>query len=163
MAALFASVYARGEAGGGTMFNGSILVATDGSALSEKAIATAVDLARLAGAKLIGFTAVEPYRYAGIGESSGVAASDHQARIGAEASARLAVVARLARAAGVECHTSMLEADEPYRATIAAAEKHGCGLIVMASHGRRGMRALVLGSETQRVLTHTTLPVLVVR
>jgi nucleotide-binding universal stress UspA family protein len=104
MAALFASVYARGEAGGGTMFNGSILVATDGSALSEKAIATAVDLARLAGAKLIGFTAVEPYRYAGIGESSGVAASDHQARIGAEASARLAVVARLARAAGVECH-----------------------------------------------------------
>jgi nucleotide-binding universal stress UspA family protein len=52
---------------------------------------------------------------------------------------------------------------QPYRATIAAAEKHGCGLIVMASHGRRGMRALVLGSETQRVLTHTTLPVLVVR
>jgi nucleotide-binding universal stress UspA family protein len=73
------------------------------------------------------------------------------------------VVERLARAAGVECHTSMLEDDEPYRATIASAERHGCGLIVMASHGRSGVRALVLGSETQRVLTHSTLPVLVIR
>lgn len=145
------------------MFNGSILVATDGTALSEKAIAAAVELAHAAGAKLIGFTAVSPYRYSGIGESSGVAAAEHQARVGADASARLAVVERLARAAGVECHTSMLEDDEPYRATIAAADRHGCGLIVMASHGRRGMRALVLGSETQRVLAHTTLPVLVIR
>jgi nucleotide-binding universal stress UspA family protein len=145
------------------MFNGSILVVTDGTALSEKAIATAVELARVTGSKLIGFTAVLPYRYAGIGESSGVAAADHQARVGADASARLAVVERLAGAAGVECHTSMLEDDEPYRATIAAAERHGCGLIVMASHGRSGVRAMVLGSETQRVLTHTTLPVLVIR
>lgn len=145
------------------MFNGSILVATDGSVLSEKAAAAAVELARATGSKLIGFTAVSPYRYAGIGESSGIAAADHQGRVGADASARLAVIERLARAAGVECDTSMLEDEEPYRATIAAAERHGCGLIVMASHGRRGMRALVLGSETQRVLTHTTLPVLVIR
>lgn len=145
------------------MFNGSILVATDGTALSEKAIAVAVELARATGCRLVGFTAVSPYRYAGIGESSGVAAADHQARIGADASARLAVVERLARAAGVECNTSMLEDDEPYRATIASAERHGCGLIVMASHGRSGVRALVLGSETQRVLTHSTLPVLVIR
>ena len=57
----------------------------------------------------------------------------------------------------------MLEDDEPYRAIVATADKHDCGLIVMASHGRRGIRALVLGSETQRVLTHTTRPVLVVR
>jgi nucleotide-binding universal stress UspA family protein len=145
------------------MFNGSILVATDGSELSEKAIAAAVELASATGARLVGFTAMAPYRYAGIGESSGVTATDHQARVGAEASSRLAVVERLARDAGVECHTSMLEDDEPYRAAIASAERHGCGLIVMASHGRSGMRALVLGSETQRVLTHTTLPVLVIR
>jgi len=145
------------------MFNGSILVATDGTALSERAIAAAVELARATGSKLVGFTAVSPYRYAGIGESSGVAAADHQAQVGADASARLAVVERLARAAGVECHTSMLEDDAPYRATIASAERHGCGLIVMASHGRSGVRALVLGSETQRVLAHSTLPVLVIR
>lgn len=145
------------------MFNGNVLVATDGSALSEKAIETAAQVARLAGARLIGFTAVPPYRYAGIGESSGPAAADHQSRIGAEASERLAVVERIARAVGVECHTSMLEDDEPYRAVIAAAERHGCGLIVMASHGRGGVKAVMLGSETQRVLTHTSVPVLVVR
>lgn len=145
------------------MFNGKILVATDGTPHSEKAIETAAQVAKLAGARLIGFTAVSPYRYAGIGESSGPAAADHQSRVGAEASERLAVVERIARAAGVECHTSMLEDDEPYRAVIAAAERHGCGLIVMASHGRGGVKAVVLGSETQRVLTHTSVPVLVVR
>jgi nucleotide-binding universal stress UspA family protein len=57
----------------------------------------------------------------------------------------------------------MREDDEPYRAIISAAERHGCGLIVMASHGRRGVQALILGSETQRVLSHSQLPVLVVR
>jgi nucleotide-binding universal stress UspA family protein len=145
------------------MFNSTILVATDGTAHSERAIAAAVELARATGSKLIGFTALPPYGYAGIGESSGVAAADHQAWVGAEASSRLAVVERMARDAGVECHSSMLEDDKPYRAIIADAQRHACGLIVIASHGHLGMRALVLGSETLRVLTHSTLPVLVVR
>lgn len=145
------------------MFNGRILVPTDGTPLSEKAIATAVELARVTQCSLVGFTAVPVYPYSGIGESSSVAGADHQANIGAEAGERLAAVERAAQAAGVECHTSMREQDEPYRGIIEAADKHGCGLIVMASHGRRGMQALVLGSETQRVLSHTSLPVLVVR
>lgn len=145
------------------MFNGRILVATDGSALSHKAVATAVELAGALGADLVAFTTVPAYPYAGIGESSGVAAEDYQARVGAEASDRLAQVERVAAAAGVACHTSMLESDEPYRAIIMAADKHDCGLIVMASHGLRGVQGLVLGSETQRVLTHTRRPVLVVR
>jgi nucleotide-binding universal stress UspA family protein len=145
------------------MFNGKILVATDGSELSDKAATTAVELARALGAQLIAFTAVPPYPYAGIGESSGVASGDHRASVGAEASERLARVERLARAAGVPCHTSMLEDDAPYRAIVAAAGKHHCGLIVMASHGRRGVEGVVLGSETQRVLAHTRRPVLVVR
>ena len=145
------------------MFNGRILVATDGSDLSGKAVATAVELARALGAELIAFTTLPAYPYAGIGESSGVAAEDHQARIGAEASDRLGQVEQVAAAAGVACRTSMLEDDEPYRGIITAADKHDCGLIVMASHGRRGVQALVLGSETQRVLTHTLRPVLVVR
>ena len=76
------------------MFNGKILVATDGSALSDKAVSTAVELARALGAQLIAFTAVPPYPYAGIGESSGVASGDYQARVGAEASDRLARVER---------------------------------------------------------------------
>lgn len=145
------------------MFNGRILVATDGSALSDKAVAAAVELARALGSELVAFTALPVYPYAGIGESSGVAAEDYRGRAGAEASDRLAQVERAAAAAGVACRTSMLEDNEPYRAIIAAADKHGCGLIVMASHGRRGVQGLVLGSETQRVLTHTPRPVLVVR
>lgn len=145
------------------MFNGRILVATDGSPLSRKAVTTAVELAGAVGAELVAFTTLPVYPYAGIGESSGVAAEDYQARAGAEASDRLAEAEGIAREAGVACHTSMLEDDEPFRAIIAAAEKHDCGLIVMASHGRRGVEALVLGSETQRVLTHTDRPVLVVR
>lgn len=145
------------------MFNRRILVATDGSELSRKAVKTAVELASVLGVELVAFTALPVYPYAGIGESSGVAAEDYQARTGAEASDRLAEAERIARAAGVACHTSMLEDDDPYRAIIAAAEKHDCGLIVMASHGRRGVEALVLGSETQRVLTHSDRPVLVVR
>lgn len=145
------------------MFNGRILVATDGSDLSDRAVETAVGLARALGAELVAFTALPVYPYAGIGESSGVASEDYQARAGAEASDRLARVEQRARDAGVRCHTSMLEADDPYRAIIAAADKHECGLIVMASHGRRGFEGLVLGSETQRVLTYTQRPVLVVR
>jgi nucleotide-binding universal stress UspA family protein len=145
------------------MFNGKILVAIDGSPASGRALTAAIGLAAAVGVELIAFTALPPYPYAGIGESSGVAAADHQARAGAAASERLAAAQQQARAAGVACHTSMLEDDEPYRAIIAAADKHGCGLIVMASHGRRGVRALLLGSETQRVLTHTERPVLVVR
>ena len=145
------------------MFNGRILVATDGSELSDAAVTVAIELARAVGAELVAFTTLPVYPYAGIGESSGVAAGEHQARTGAEASDRLARVERSAREAGVPCHTSMLEDAEPYRAIIAAAEKHDCGLIVMASHGRRGVEALLIGSETQRVLTHTRRPVLVVR
>jgi nucleotide-binding universal stress UspA family protein len=145
------------------MFNGRILVATDGSELSEEAVKTAVGLARALGAEVVAFTTLPVYPYSGIGESSGVAAGDHQARAGAEASDRLAYVQQVAAEAGIACHTSMLEDDEPYRAIITAADKHDCGLIVMASHGRRGVHGLVLGSETQRVLTHTRRPVLVVR
>jgi nucleotide-binding universal stress UspA family protein len=145
------------------MFNGRILVATDGSERSDRAVATAIELAQALGAELVAFTTLPAYPYAGIGESSGVAAEDYQARAGAEASDRLAQVQRRAREAGVPCHTSRLEDNEPYRAVIAAADKHDCGLIVMSSHGRRGVQAMVLGSETQRVLTHTRRPVLVVR
>ena len=145
------------------MFSGKILVATDGSELSEKAVTTAVELARSLGAELVAFTTLPVYPYSGIGESSGIAAGEHQTRAGAEASDRLAYVQRVAAAAGIACHTSMLEDDEPHRAIVSAADKHDCGLIVMASHGRRGVQALVLGSETQRVLAHTRRPVLVVR
>jgi nucleotide-binding universal stress UspA family protein len=115
-----------------------ILVATDGSELSRKAIDVAVQLAKTVGAGIVGMTAVEAYPYAAVGEFSPAAYIDFQAHAAAMANDRLAAVERAARDAG-------------------------CDLIVMASHGRRGLGAVLLGSETQRVLTHAECPVLVVR
>jgi len=141
------------------MFNGKVLVATDGSPLSERAVATAAELAKKVGAVLTVVTVVEPYPYSGVGESSAVAGSDYQAKVGAEASARLARAKELAG----ESQTSMQEDSEVYRGILTAARQTGAGLIVMASKGRHGLTALVLGSETQRVLAHSAVPVLVVR
>jgi nucleotide-binding universal stress UspA family protein len=92
-----------------------------------------------------------------------MAGADYRAEVGAEASARLARAKEIATAAGVECRTSMQEAADVYRGILAAAEQHGAGLVVLASHGRKGLSALMLGSETQKLLAHTTVPVLVVR
>jgi nucleotide-binding universal stress UspA family protein len=145
------------------MFNGKVLVATDGSPASERAVQTAAELAAAAGASLTAVAVVEPYPYSGVGESSAVAGVEYQSRVGAEASARLARAKEIAAGAGVDCRTSMQEASEVYRGVLIAAEQMSAGLIVMASHGRRGLSALVLGSETQRVLAHTGVPVLIVR
>jgi nucleotide-binding universal stress UspA family protein len=145
------------------MFNGCVLVATDGSDLSERAVETAAQLAARVGARLLAVTVEAPYPFRGIGESSAVAGADYQAQVGADASERLARASAIAARAGAECATSMQEAGDVFSGIIAAAAKHGAGLIVMASHGRRGLAAVLLGSETQKVLAHTRIPVLVVR
>ena len=85
---------------------------------------------------------------------------DAQERI---ASARVQAAAESARTGGVTCHAHTVEAIHPWEAILDHAKTQGCDLVVMASHGRRGVSALLLGSETSRVLTHSTLPVLVVR
>lgn len=145
------------------MFNGRVLVATDGSPLSERAVKIAAELARNVGAKLTAVTVAAPYPYSALGESSAIAGADYQSKVGAKASARLARASEIARAAGADCATSLQESADVYRGILAAAEQGGAGLIVMASHGRQGLTAVVLGSETQRVLAHTELPVLIVR
>ena len=145
------------------MFNGRVLVATDGSPLSERAVKIAAELARNVGAKLTAVTVAAPYPYSALGESSAIAGADYQATVGAEASARLARASEIASSVGAECATSLQESADVFRGILAAAEQVGAGLIVMASHGRRGLSAVVLGSETQRLLSHTELPVLIVR
>jgi nucleotide-binding universal stress UspA family protein len=145
------------------MFNGRILVATDGSASSEKAVDMAAHLAKSIGAKLTAVTVAAPYPYSALGESSAIAGADYQSRVGAEASTRLARAGEIARQVGADCSTSLQESADVYRGILAAAEQSGAGLIVMASHGRQGLTAVVLGSETQRLLAHTSLPVMVVR
>jgi nucleotide-binding universal stress UspA family protein len=93
-------------------------------------------------------------------EMSG-AFAEHAARAKAHAQSILESVAQEARAAGVVCETVQAEQDHPYEGIIDTAERRGCDLIVMASHGRSGIAAIVLGSVTMKVLTHTKIPVLV--
>lgn len=146
-----------------------ILVSTDGSELSAKAIKTAVELAAALKAGLIGMTAVGAYEYGGyadygdFGEAESRDQSSFDAEQGAAAHDRLAVVEQAAQAAGVAYELVMSRASPPWKAILDCARANDCQLIVMASHGRHGLSALLLGSETQKVLAHGDRPVLVVR
>lgn len=140
-----------------------ILVPTDGSEITAKAVRNAIELARLTGATLDVIGVKEPFPYSAISEMQPVPPQefyDAQERI---AAGRVKTVLDAARQAGVACSGHTVEALHPWEAIIDHATQRGCDLIVMASHGRRGVSALLLGSETQKVLTHSTLPVLVVR
>lgn len=140
-----------------------ILVPTDGSDITVKAVDRAIGLAKLTGAGIEALAAKDPFPYSAVSEIQPIAPQEYydaQERISQQ---RLQAVAHACEAAGVSCRTTSVEALHPWQAIIEHAKQHGCDLIVMASHGRRGMAALLLGSETQRVLIHTTLPVLVVR
>jgi nucleotide-binding universal stress UspA family protein len=140
-----------------------ILFPTDGSEITQKALDTAIALAKLSGAEIYALSVKEPFPYSAISEMQPVPPQefyDAQERI---ASGRVQAAAEAARAAGIQCHAHTVEAIHPWEAILDHAKAQGCDVIVMASHGRRGVTALLLGSETSRVLTHTTLPVLVVR
>ena len=140
-----------------------ILVPTDGSDITTKAVHTAIALAKLTGAELFAIGVKEPFPYSAISEMQPVPPQefyDAQERI-AGGHVKAAVDAGLASGLKVQGHTD--EALHPWEAIIDHAKAQDCDLIVMASHGRRGVSALLLGSETQKVLTHSTLPVLVVR
>lgn len=146
----------------------TILLPTDGSPLSAKAVDAAIRLARLAGARIVAFHVVEPYPLQGAyaAEGSGIAAlqPENFAERGREyAKCVLDGVAAAAAAAKVPCSTSYAISHSAAEAIVAQARQEGCDLIVMASHGRRGLKGLLLGSETQKVLTHSAIPVLVYR
>ncbi|MEX8518540.1 MAG: universal stress protein [Leptothrix sp. (in: b-proteobacteria)] len=140
-----------------------ILVPTDGSDITGKAIDTAVMLAKTVGAEISALAVKEPFPYSAISEMQPVPPQeffDAQERI---ANQNLQRVKDVAAAAGVSCAAASVEALHPWEAILDQAKADGSDLIVMASHGRRGVSALLLGSETQKVLTHSSIPVLVVR
>lgn len=140
-----------------------VLIPTDGSDITAKAVQTAIDLARLCGAELYVLAVKEPFPYSAISEMQPVPPQeffDAQERV---AAARVKAATDVGAAAGVTCHGHTVEALHPWEAILDHAKTQGCDLVVMASHGRRGVSALLLGSETQKVLTHGKLPVLVVR
>jgi nucleotide-binding universal stress UspA family protein len=140
-----------------------ILIPTDGSALSDLAIRRGMALARVVGAKVTALTVSLPLQSFALDP---VMVSDSPVRYQQECEARAEKALGLARTeagVGVSCETLHLTHAQPYQAIIETAQKRACDLICMASHGRKGMSAFVLGSETHKVLTHCTIPVLVCR
>jgi nucleotide-binding universal stress UspA family protein len=142
-----------------------ILIATDGSELAEHAITDGLSLAKSVGAKVTVIMAVElwlgsqpfiqPWSLQELGK--------YNEETKKKAASVLNRVTDAAKQAGVSCDTIQVEKERPYQAIITTAADRGCDLIVMASHGHSGLSAVVLGSVTNKVLTHTKIPVLVVR
>lgn len=140
-----------------------ILVPTDGSDVTSKAVDTAIHLAQKLGAQLETLSVKEPFPYSAISEIQPIAPQEYFEAQEQIARKRVQKVVDACSAAGIGCEAFTQEAIHPWEAIVEHAKSRGCDLIVMASHGRRGMRALLLGSETNRVLIHATVPVLVVR
>ena len=140
-----------------------ILVPTDGSELSVKAIRGATEIAQKLGAQIVGLTVVEPYSYSALSEYRPETFEEFGRRTDALAKERIDQLQAIAKEGGVAVETLVSRSFSPYEAIIEAAREKKCDAIFMASHGRRGLNAVLLGSETLKVLTHSTIPVMVYR
>lgn len=143
-----------------------ILIPTDGSALSREAIISGVKLAKSIGARVTGLFAAPPATPLVYGDFVPVGymtPQQHAEMIEKTAAKYLGMIEKAAKEAGVPCACVHVTNDFPADAIIAVAKKRKCDLIFMASHGRRGLAGVLLGSETQKVLTHSRIPVLVYR
>jgi nucleotide-binding universal stress UspA family protein len=143
-----------------------ILIPTDGSAVSRKAVAAGIELAKALGAKVTAVyaaPAATPIVYKHFLPVGYMTPERHAQAIKRAAARYLDVVAKAAKRAGVACETVSVTSDFPADAILATAKKRKCDLIFMASHGRHGVAAVLLGSETQKVLAHARIPVLVHR
>lgn len=141
-----------------------IFIPTDGSSQSERTVAQGLALAGQLGARVTVFTVLEPFRMFSLDPQQVADTRNLYERHARQWAAKhLQAAEEKARPLGVDCRTVMVEHDRPYEAIIDHATRGGCDLIVMASHGRQGVKALLLGSETVKVLTHSSIPVLVYR
>jgi nucleotide-binding universal stress UspA family protein len=139
-----------------------ILIPTDGSAVAAKAVKAGIAFARETGARVTGYCGVEPISAQIYGEGYMVTAGlEKKARRAAER--HVAGIGKAAKAAGLVFHGHVSKTDSPHAGIIAAARSKHCDLIFMASHGRRGLAGLLMGSVTHKVLTHSRIPVLVYR
>lgn len=143
------------------MFN-NILIATDGSELASKAVREGISLASKTGARVTALTVLPPFHafsmHPDLVEDT---PEKFRAHVKEQSAKTLAAVAEQAKTAGVACETMAQENDHPYQAIIEIAKSKGCDLVVMASHRRHGLDAILHSSETIKVLTHSDLPVLV--
>ncbi len=141
-----------------------LLVPTDGSPLSTKAVRAAIEFAKAVGGRITALSVAEPYPYSALAEAAYLPdqtryekeMQDHAQRFVKE-------VDEMASAAGVPCETRVGLSFSPYEEIVNTAKERGCDAIFMASHGRRGLEGLLLGSETLKVLAHGRIPVLVCR
>lgn len=143
----------------------AILVPTDGSPLSEKVIFSAVDAAKINGGKIVGISVGYPYPHTRPTEGAGVAdfGQVYEDQMRQEAQQHVEQIANAARAMGVPCETITPLSFEPHQEILKAVKEFGCDVIFMASHGRTGLRKLFVGSETQKVLAESSVPVMVFR
>jgi nucleotide-binding universal stress UspA family protein len=141
-----------------------ILIATDGSDLAERAASHGLELARILHAKVTAVTVTEPWSAVVTGDAEfGFPPADYEKGVIELATSVLARVAEMAKAAGLPCATVHVKDHFPDAGIIAAAKEGGCDLIVMASHGRRGVARFLLGSVASRVLALSPIPVLICR
>jgi nucleotide-binding universal stress UspA family protein len=141
-----------------------ILFPTDGEGPSAAALAQCLAIAHDHGARVTALHVTAPFHVLSTRpEVLAGTPEGYAAQSAARARALLDPIADAARAKGVPCETVTVEHEHPYQAIIDTARQRQCDLVAMASHGRRGLEALLLGSETQKVLTHSSLPVLVLR
>ena len=141
-----------------------ILLATDGSELAQKGVDQGLALANALGARVTAVTVTEPMAAMLVGEAAiALPLDDYDKAASANAARILAGAGASAAKAGVACDTLHVKDQYPAEGIVEAAKMGACDLIVMASHGRRGLSKLLLGSQATRVLTHTDVPVLVCR
>lgn len=145
----------------------NILVPVDGSELSEKAVKECIGLVKSTGAKVMVFYVVSHfqlhYRFHAHGNLHKKIEKEHEEEARQFAEKMVTRLAESVKSEGIDCEGMVVIGDHPYEEIIGNAEKRKCDLIIMASHGRRGLDAALLGSETVKVLTHSKIPVLVVR
>lgn len=141
-----------------------VLLPTDGSKLSEKSVRQGIRLAKALDARVTALHVVPKFHtFTYEADMLELTRGDYERTSAKRAGDYLRTVKKIATNAGVECDTVHTTSDRPYEEIIKMAEKKGCDLILMASHGRHGLEGLLLGSETQKVLTHSKTPVLVFR
>ena len=140
-----------------------ILVPVDGSATALQAVDTAIGLAKAHGSRVTAVFVVDPYPFTGVGTDFAYGQAEYLSAATAEANTAIKAAKALFEAAGVAVDSSVIESHSTWRGVVEAADSAGADLIVMGSHGRKGLEKLVLGSVTQAVLSHTRRSVLVVR
>ncbi|MCF0254067.1 MAG: universal stress protein [Duodenibacillus sp.] len=140
-----------------------ILVPVDGSALSLQAVAGAADLAAKAGCEIVLLTVVEPFTCGADQAAGPQSEADYDKGMREVADERLSLAIGICGKSGLRPRAKAVKSYSPAEAIVDEAEAENCDCIFMASHGRHGLAAMLLGSETQKVLTHTKLPVMVYR